>query len=796
MPFPLNHSSLRPLAALVMALPAAFAIAAPQDFDLPAQPLETSIKAIAKAAGLNLVVDGRLLAGKSAPVVKGRFEAAESLRLALASSGLAARIVEGSIVVSEPSKETQLKEVAVVGNALNDGSAAAGYRADTAKSVGPWGDRKLLDTPYAVSVVSEELIRNAVANNTDQLFRINPTIQLLQPFDMNGLTRVMMRGFLNQNAMVDGMQGNSSGEGLYIENVDRLEVMTGLSGFMYGIGNIGGTLNYLTKRPTATPMHNLTVGNYGGSQYFAHADLGGPIDADGKFGYRVNVLTQDGDTAIKDQSLKRTMVSGALDWHITDKLLVGVDALNGRYQLRGRPGQWGFAAALTSLPSVPDTKHLWASPDNMNDIDTQRYGARVLWNINDALAFRAGYSYQEDQRNTIISNLTVTSATTYNLNKSFVFADKTQTESAYGYLDAKFKLFDTANKLTVGVNGYVIDNFSGFNSAGSSISQIGSVHSGLSLANADSANFTLPAFDFGSLNMLKTDRTKSRNYIIGNETVFNDQWSVLLGINHAQYIVENYDETSGAVTSKYDKSKSSPTASLLYKPLPGLTTYLTYIEALQQGQTVSDASFTNNGEVFAPSVSTQYEAGVKAEVGDTLLTAALFQIEKANAYTQDNGNGTYTMFQNGKQQHQGIEFTVSGKATRDLTLLGGLTLMDAEVKKSTNNVGLGKVPQGVAEVMAKLYGEYNLPFLRELSLTGGLYYTGKSYIDAANTKEAPAYTTADLGLRYATRVFGRETTVRALVTNLTDKRYWMSNYTIGTMMGAPRTVSFSASLAF
>jgi iron complex outermembrane receptor protein len=121
--------------------------------------------------------------------------------------------------------------------------------------------------------------------------------------------------------------------------------------------------------------------------------------------------------------------------------------------------------------------------------------------------------------------------------------------------------------------------------------------------------------------------------------------------------------------------------------------------------------------------------------------------------------------------------------------------MDAEVKKSTNNVGLGKVPQGVAEVMAKLYGEYNLPFLHGLTVTSGLYYTGKSYIDAANTQAAPSYTTVDLGLRYATRMFGRDTIVRALVSNLTDKRYWMSNYTIGTTMGAPRAVSFSASMA-
>ncbi|ODU59090.1 MAG: hypothetical protein ABT02_11845 [Comamonadaceae bacterium SCN 68-20] len=761
----------------MLSLVAAWAQAAPLAIDLPAQPLSTSIQQLSRQSGLSIGGNAALLEGKAAPAVHGTLEPADALRKLLQGSGLRADLDGNKAVIRKAA--SVLKEVVVSSDAvaiLKEGSAEAGYKAETAMSIGPWGGRKLLDTPYSMTVVGEDLIRNSVANSTDQLFRINPTIQLLQPFDINGLTRVMMRGFLIQSAMVDGMQGNKSGQGLFIENVDRMEVMTGLSGFMYGIGNIGGTLNYLTKRPTETAKRDVTIGNYGGSQYFAHVDLGGPIDADGKFAYRFNLLSQDGDTVIRDQSLKRSMISGALDWHATDRLLFGIDALVGSYKLNGRPSLWG-------------------SPNNMNDIDTERYGARVQWDISDRLAIRAGYGFQKDERDTIVSNLTVTSDTSYSLGKSFVSSSRTNTESAYAYIDTKFKTFDIANKLTLGINGYAADGYGGYTAAGALPAQIGNAYPNLSLSHPDSANVALPAFDFGSLRMLKTDRTKSRNVIIGNESVFNGQWSLLLGLNWAQYRAESYDAPTGTVTSKYDKSKATPTASLLFKPLPSLTTYLTYIEALQPGQIVSGATFTNNGEIMPPAVSKQYEAGVKAELGGSLLTASLFQIEKANAYSRDNGNGTFTMFQNGRQRHQGLELTLSGKATRDLTLLGGLTLMDAEVKKSTNNVGLGKVPQGVAEVMAKLYGEYNLPFLHGLTVTSGLYYTGKSYIDAANTQAAPSYTTVDLGLRYATRMFGRDTIVRALVSNLTDKRYWMSNYTIGTTMGAPRAVSFSASMA-
>ncbi|MGP1664926.1 MAG: hypothetical protein ACTS5I_03220, partial [Rhodanobacter sp.] len=78
--------------------------------------------------------------------------------------------------------------------------------------------------------------------------------------------------------------------------------------------------------------------------------------------------------------------------------------------------------------------------------------------------------------------------------------------------------------------------------------QIGNAHTNLDLSNPDSANVALPDFDFGSLHMLKTDRTRSKNIIVGNETIFNDKWSMLLGLNHASYLVENHDAPTGAVT--------------------------------------------------------------------------------------------------------------------------------------------------------------------------------------------------------------------------------------------------------
>lgn len=75
-----------------------------------------------------------------------------------------------------------------------------------------------------------------------------------------------------------------------------------------------------------------------------------------------------------------------------------------------------------------------------------------------------------------------------------------------------------------------------------------------------------------------------------------------------------------------------------------------------------------------------------------------------------------------------------------------------------------------------------------LTLTGGIYYTGRQAADAANTEFLPGVTTFDLGARYQTTLNGTPVTYRLNVSNLFNKNYWAnSSYT-----GYPRTIAFSA----
>ena len=293
------------------------------------------------------------------------------------------------------------------------------------------------------------------------------------------------------------------------------------------------------------------------------------------------------------------------------------------------------------------------------------------------------------------------------------------------------------------------------------------------------------------------NRTHNSNLVVGNDIEFGDQWGALIGLTQSTIYDKAFGAT-GATTSVYDKTRVTPSVSLLFKPGPNVTLYGSYIESMEKGGTAAKTNnskgVTNAEAIMPPLESQQLELGVKATVGGVLMTAALFQIDKGLQYYQYNaGTDNYTYVQSGRQVHQGLELTSTGRVLPGLTVVGGVTIMDAKVTRNRANTALeGKTPANVAENFAKVYAEYDLPAVPGLTLTGGLYYTGKQAVDALNTDEIPDFTTADIGVRYKTRVSNVPLTLRLNINNVTNKSYWLT----ANSTGASRTVAFSGQFEF
>jgi len=569
------------------------------------------------------------------------------------------------------------------------------------------------------------------------------------------------------------------GSAVSVIEIDRVEILSGTSGFLYGGGRVGGAVNYVTKNSTDVPLRRLTFGNYGGTQFYGHADISGKFDDRGRFGYRANLLYQGGDTAI-GEPVNQKVANIVLDGHLTDTLYAGVKYTYNDYHKEATQPSFNNIRERTGIDTSKRYSPKWAS----NDIESHKAYTSLRWDPSKYFTLRSAFFYQNTYMRVNQIVLNEQTDKTFIPSMRNIAGRKLENYGGYIYLDTRFSTFAVDHKLTLGYSSAFHEMFSRANNNFVS-------RSGPNLSLSEIKNLSAPDWgtSFGSGARLSAWVLRNDNILIGDNITFNDQWSAMVGLNYATMM--NMADGYGGNGNKYEKSALTPTVSLLYKPIEAVTTYVSYMEALEQGTIVGD-TYTNYGEVFPPLVSKQYEVGAKYDINpNLLLSTALFRIEKANQFS-NQATPIPTFVQDGLQVHNGVELVLTGKVTDNLTIMGGGTLMDIGVEKSNDPALEGKKPINAASRMGKIYAEYALPWVPGLSLTGGIYYTGEKYANETNTDKIPSYTLYDIGARYATRVLDKALTVRLNVINLTGKNYWQdANY-----LGVPRTVAFSASMMF
>ena len=764
-------------------------------YNLPAGSLATTLNQIASQSGITLAIDPALVAGKSSAPVSGTFEGSTALREALRGTGLQLQQSGGGAYALVPVVEGALTlgDVNVNASAVAEGSEAAGYVSENISNVGALGSMKLQDTPYSMSVTSQALLKNMQATSLDDVFKRNPFTQMFSPTGAGYASAVNIRGFSgagNLNIANDGLRFSTLADaGNFLEETEQLEVITGLTGFLYGPATPGGLANYVLKRPTYDTYRSVTVGNAGGDNYYLHGDFGGKIDDEGKFAYRLNLLTQDGQTAIDMQKRRRELISLAVDWNVSDDLQIQFDASHKKTEIHGLTSYWYFGdQALRPRASQLHNDKLYSQKWAFSDNETDKGGVRAKWRLNDTFTLRGAFATQKFTEENTYTGPTVYSPGVYT-QPLYAFAPiEHQENSAYLFLDAAFATGAIGHKVTMGYQGNdsrVKQYEDHIPSDGSQYADVG----GGALPFGSSEQVTKPGYSIGHGSKHLASTSQSNNFLIGDVITFNDQWSSIVGVTRTQIksYANDFIYSSPAKKTRYDESKTSPSVSLIYKPVPWLTTYATYIEGLQAGGT-APYNAMNAGEIFAPQVSKQYEVGAKATVGDALLTLALFNIEKPNGYL--DGDMVYT--ESGTQVNNGLEFSVTGKVTLELTVIGGFTLLDPKVKDADNKANDGNAPVDVAKQLAKLYAEYDINAVPGLALTGGAFYTGKQYTDVSNDYQLPSFTTFDAGARYRMKVSQNDLTLRMNVSNLANKDYWLNSH----YLGDPRTVQFSAQLEF
>ncbi|MDH4411812.1 MAG: TonB-dependent siderophore receptor, partial [Rhizobium sp.] len=705
--------------------------------------------------------------------------------------------------------DTRLAPIVVTGNATKQPPATgtvgqppeayAGNQVAKGARLGALGNKSVLKTPFSITAYTGQLIRDQQARTVADLTLNDPSVRQDAPV-YSERDSFFIRGFsvVNLDMLYDGLPYLANPRRSFLEGVERVEVLKGPTAFVNGgIGRVGGTINLIPKRAGDEPLTRLTTTYISDGQFSNHVDVSRRYGPAGEWGIRANGSYRFGDTAMDNNEVEVGVASLGLDYQGED-VRASLDLNHSNQKIDAPTSLFNAAASGITIPSAPDGEINTANPFEYHDSTHKMAAARIEYDIldNTTLYAAAGASrYREDF---LTSSYTINNVSGRALSELSIQPQQIDGYSGEIGVRSEFDTGPVNHKVNVSLQKSLNENYRGGFAPGSLRlpgSYTTNIYSPTYLPDSAVSGLNLPTSDNLPLfaDLLSTS-------IAFSDTLgfFDERLEVTLGGRYQEMRQRGYNTRPdrgvvGVQNYFYEEGRFSPAVAANLSLTNELSIYANYVEALTEGA-IAPTTAANANEIFRPFVSDQKEIGVKYDLGSVMLTAALFEIRQESAYT----NATTRIYSvDGLQVNRGIELSAYGEVIDGLRLLGGVTFMDAELAQTSNAAVNGNDAPGVPKTVVSLYGEYDLPWIENLTLTGRVVYNGSTYYDQANRQKIDDWTRVDLGARYKfERENGKPIEIRANVENVFNENYWASSARGFLAAGAPTTVMVSASFDF
>jgi iron complex outermembrane receptor protein len=725
--------------------------------------------------------DGALEKGAYTRPSEGFLRVAQTESQAHLPSGAA------SAAGKEETSSPRLEEVTVVG------VRELGYNSRTQSSA-LFGEQSILDTPFQVTAFPIELLQDQqvrtlfhVAKNDASTGTGNNSggVGFYDSVSIRGFTLANESGYYREGSL---FPNNAQ---MPFENKAAVEIVKGLTALRYGFTAPGGIVNYVLKRPTETPYRFMDVFGDSNGGYGVHLDLGGKISDD--IGVRFNAVRAHEEQFIRGVDGKREMVSMFLTWTPTDQLLVEADA---EYQYRDTElGQnIDFDAFDPNQFSHDEIRAFLKRIDRRVYVGEEytRYPTRTFMG-----SVRMTYELSPDWK----LRLAAQKAQVWRNHSQFYWVGGSmQTNGDYDVylwrapdqefspltleasLNGTFMTGSVKHELVVGAMQMEHPNY--FPAAG------GFVLAGTKNIFDPSVHIDNPNPAVGDSMLM--ERLNQFAVFATDYMHLTDSLNLFAGVRYSKPKFETFYGPDHTRDWLYDESAVTPSGGIIFKPRSNVSIYASYAEGLEVGGQ-APVGTENVGQVMSPLKSKQYELGVKADLVDgATFSAAVFEIDKGLELVDNNNY----YVQDGRQVHRGVEAMLAGQLTPDLRLVSSALYLDAELKKTAGGALDGKQPFNVPKFKASLYANWRLPIPAELSVNAGAFYSGKRFVDTANTFAIDGYVRFDAGLIYGFPLGQTQAKLRLIVENLTDKNYFSGTQQGFLMYGEPRTFRMSLSASY
>ncbi|MDR7211897.1 TonB-dependent receptor [Flavobacterium piscis] len=639
---------------------------------------------------------------------------------------------------------------------------------------------KNIENPQVYNVIHKELLQEQIVIDAAGAVRNAPGVVPLN-YPSGGFA-VIFRGFTVGINSRNGMETLSGRSTVGIANVERIEILKGPSGTLFGStsSSFGGVVNLVTKKPfegTATEV-SYTAGSFGLNRLTV--DINTPLTKDNNVLFRLNAAVNN-EKSFLDYGFNKTLsFTPSITFKASEKLTFNVDAE--LFKVNSTKPLFPTVPAASGITNPGDIKLDYKKSLVHSDADAKSSASKAFvqgeYQISDYWKSTTLFSYVNEEVAYSYQVLpTWTSPTTATIRATLFGPISSNYTNIQENINGEFSTGILKHKILAGINyRYYTDTFS---------------------------STPTPATPFRTIDVTTNFNPIRRNEIDDvllapviragrDEHTFSGYASYVLGVADRLYAMaslrlDNFDRKESGTTPGYSQNSLSPKLGIVYQIVKDqVSIFGNYMNGFQNLAPVTQPG----GEqlILDPLYANQYEGGIKAELFNKKLSATVsyYNITNDNAVIRQ---ADLVYQQEGKQVSKGVEFEFLANPLPGLDIIAGYAYNDNRIVKTSeaNKAIEGNKTQDAPEDVVNFWASYKFQnVLKGLGIGVGANYVDKSYMSTANTFYIPSYTIYNQTLFYEQSNWR----VGVKLNNFTNKKYWSS-------WGAPQApANFLVNLTF
>ncbi|MBB5610635.1 MULTISPECIES: TonB-dependent receptor [unclassified Janthinobacterium] len=781
------------------AVAAESAAASQRTYQIAAGPLNAALSTFAIEAGVSVATASAQVNGLHSKGLQGRYTVYEGFQKLLDGSGL--EIVEegnGNYSLRKAGAETAMATMpGVTVSAQADNNSTEGTSSYTTRAMSTATGLSLSQrqTPQTVSIISRQQMDDFELSSLQDVAQATPGIYSKGQAVSDQEATYFARGFALSHVNVDGLPLDVTG--FNERNVsadmimyDRVEVVRGATGLLEGAGAPSGSINLVRKRPTATPLLNLSAGAGSWNKQQLTVDASNALNDAGTVRGRVAGSWRDSDSYIDIVKHKDATLYGIVEADLAPDTTLGIGFSVQRSRTNG---------LFVGLPTFADGRHMdlprssfFNNADSFQNRDNNVLFADLEQRMEGGWRARFAVTHIDATSNTRNTTNSRIDGEDYLLSQS-------ETGWHYGTRQLVADLrasgpvnwFGRQHDLIIG-SSYRHDDSLASQAWENDSDRVIDIRHWNPRAFAMNGH-AAPLYAWGR-------KTSEKGVYAAGNFSLAAPLHLLLGGRfgwYAQDVTGWYETPPTWKRGLEESAKFTPYAGLVYDLDQRHSLYASGTQIFEP-QSAIDVK----GNTLPPLTGTNYEVGVKGEYfGGALNTsAALFRIEQNNRAMADDQNcptgGKISCSRAaGQVRSEGVDLQVSGSPLPGWQISAGYTYVMAKYIKDSiaSNIGQ-RIATDEPKHLFKLYTNYQLAGdLSKWNVGGAIYAQDKIYRSDTGFYTSQG-TYALLGLTAGYRV-NDKLQLRLNVDNLLDRRYYQAlgySWSGGLeRYGAPRSIFLS-----